>query len=410
VPPPSSGRYNAAVDEARYTNKGFGLKQVIGGQVVRDYASALVDRMRAEGFSLQVGELTFRLAQEFGFCYGVDRAIEYAYETRERFPDRNLFITGEIIHNPRVNGRLTDLGIRFLSATEGNAAFDDLGRDDVVLLPAFGVPVATMDRLRRAGCIVVDTTCGSVLNVWKNVERYAMDGFTSLIHGKWDHEETRATSSRALLHPDGHYLVVADMAEARIAADYVERGGDASAFRAGFVNAVSPGFDPDRHLERIGCANQTTMLSGESLAIAETMRRALVARFGDADAAARFRAFDTICSATQERQDALRAMLERHPLDVLLVIGGYNSSNTTHLLEIGAEMGVPTFHIQDASCIAGAQTIRHQPLHGRAEIGSLDWLGDGPRTIGVTAGASTPNAEIERVIRRVAGIRGAQPV
>ena len=395
--------------EARYTNKGFGLKQVIGGQVVRDYASPLVDRMRAEGFTLQAGELTFRLAQEFGFCYGVDRAIEYAYETREKFPERNLFITGEIIHNPRVNGRLVELGIRFLSGTAGGASFDDIRPDDVVLLPAFGVPVATMSRLREAGCVVVDTTCGSVLNVWKNVERYAKDGFTSLIHGKWDHEETRATSSRALLHPGGHYLVVADMAEARVAADYVERGGDAAAFRARFVNAISPGFDPDRDLARIGCANQTTMLSGESLAIAERMRRALCARFGEADAAARFRAFDTICSATQERQDALDALLEQHRLDVLLVIGGYNSSNTMHLLEIGTAKGVPTFHIQDASCIAGAQAIRHQPLHGTAEIISHDWLPDGPRTIGVTAGASTPNAEIERVIRGVTGIRGVQP-
>jgi 4-hydroxy-3-methylbut-2-enyl diphosphate reductase len=397
------------VGEARYTNKGFGLKQVIGGQVVRDYASPLVDRMRAQGFTLQAGDLTFRLAQEFGFCYGVDRAIEYAYETREKFPERNLFITGEIIHNPRVNGRLVELGIRFLSGTAGDASFDDIRPDDVVLLPAFGVPVATMSRLREAGCVVVDTTCGSVLNVWKNVERYAKDGFTSLIHGKWDHEETRATSSRALLHPGGHYLVVADMAEARVAADYVERGGDTAAFRARFVNAISPGFDPDRHLARIGCANQTTMLSGESLAIAERMRRALSARFGEADSAARFRAFDTICSATQERQDALGAMLEQHPLDVLLVIGGYNSSNTMHLLEIGAAKGVPTFHIQDASCIAGAQAIRHQPLHGTAEITSRDWLPDGPRTIGITAGASTPNAEIERVIRGVTGIRGVQP-
>jgi 4-hydroxy-3-methylbut-2-enyl diphosphate reductase len=199
------------------------------------------------------------------------------------------------------------------------------------------------------------------------------------------------------------------MDEARVAADYVESGGDATAFRARFANAISPGFDPDLHLTRLGCANQTTMLSGESLAIADRMRRALVARFGADDGAARFRAFDTICSATQERQDALYAMLDRHRLDVLLVIGGYNSSNTTHLLEIGLEKGVPTFHIQDASGIAGEQLIRHQPLHQTAESASRNWLPDGPRAIGVTAGASTPNAEIEHVIRRVAGIRGIEP-
>ena len=397
------------MSDARYTNKGFGLKQVIGGQVMRDYASALVDRMRAEGFCLTAGDLTFRLAQEFGFCYGVDRAIEYAYETREKFPDKRLFITGEIIHNPRVNGRLSDLGIRFLDGRDEGAAFPALRPDDVVLLPAFGVPVATMGLLREAGCIVVDTTCGSVLNVWKNVERYAKQGFTALIHGRFDHEETRATSSRALLHPGGHYLVVLNMDEALVAADYVEHGGDAGAFRARFAHAISPGFDPDVHLARLGCANQTTMLSGESLAIAERMRQALVARFGADDAARRFLAFDTICSATQERQDALQALIAEHRLDVLLVIGGYNSSNTSHLLEIGLERGVPTFHIQDASRIAEAGLIHHQPLHRRAETATSDWLKDGPAAIGVTAGASTPNAEIEAVIRRVAGIRGVEP-
>jgi 4-hydroxy-3-methylbut-2-enyl diphosphate reductase len=393
------------VTDARYTNKGFGLKQVIGGQVVRDYASPLVERMRAQDFRLTTGELTFHLAQEFGFCYGVDRAIEYAYETREKFPDKRVFITGEIIHNPRVNGRLFEMGIRFLDGSDDGAGFPVLRPDDVVLLPAFGVTVPTMSLLREAGCIVVDTTCGSVLNVWKNVERYAKLGFTALIHGRFDHEETRATSSRALLHPGGHHLVVLNMDEARVAADYIENGGDADAFRARFAHAISPGFDPDVHLMRLGCANQTTMLSGESLAIAERLRRALVARFGADEAARRFLAFDTICSATQERQDALHALLAGRRLDALLVIGGYNSSNTSHLLEIGLERGVATFHIQDASRIAAADRILHQPLHGTAEITSQDWLKDGPAAIGVTAGASTPNAEIERVIRRVAALR-----
>jgi 4-hydroxy-3-methylbut-2-enyl diphosphate reductase len=396
------------VSDPRYTNRGFGLKQVIGGQVVRDYASALVDRMRAQEFSLTVGDLTFHLAQEFGFCYGVDRAIEYAYETREKFPDKRLFITGEIIHNPRVNGRLSDLGIRFLDGTDAGASFSALQTEDVVLLPAFGVPVATMGLLREAGCIVVDTTCGSVLNVWKNVERYAKQGFTALIHGRFDHEETRATSSRALLHPGGHYLVVLNMEEAQIAADYVEHGGDADAFRARFADAISPGFDPDVQLMRLGCANQTTMLAGESLAIAERMRQALVTRFGADDALRRFLAFDTICSATQERQDALHALLAGRRIDVLLVIGGYNSSNTSHLLEIGIERGVPTFHVQDASCIEGPSLIRHQPLHRTAETATSNWLKDGPAAIGVTAGASTPNAELERVVRRVAALRGLE--
>ncbi|HEX4823944.1 MAG TPA: 4-hydroxy-3-methylbut-2-enyl diphosphate reductase [Candidatus Polarisedimenticolaceae bacterium] len=384
--------------EPRYTNRGFGLKQVIGGQVVRDYASPLVDRMRTEGFKLEAGDLTFHLAQEFGFCYGVDRAVEYAYETREKFPDRTIHITGEIIHNPRVNGRLTEMGIRFLD----DKTVDELGAEDVVLLPAFGVTVPTMERLRRAGCVVVDTTCGSVLNVWKNVERYAKDGYTSLIHGTWSHEETRATASRA-----GRYVIVRDMDEAEVVARMIEHGGDSAAFLERFRHAVSPGFDPAVHLERLGCANQTTMLSSESLAVAARVRRAVATRHGEDEAKLRFRAFDTICSATQERQDALRALVSGTPLDLLLVIGGYNSSNTTHLLEIGIEHGLPTFHIQDASCLEGLDALRHQPLHRKAEAVAPGWLAPGRRTIGVTAGASTPNAEIERVIRRVATLRGA---
>jgi 4-hydroxy-3-methylbut-2-enyl diphosphate reductase len=297
------------------------------------------------------------------------------------------------------------MGIRFLDQA-GESAFEALGSDDVVLLPAFGVTVPTMERLRSAGCVVVDTTCGSVLNVWKNVERYAKDGFTSLIHGTWNHEETRATSSRALLHPGGQYVVVRDMAEAEVVAEFIERGGDPQAIRKRFQHAVSPGFDAGSHLERLGCANQTTMLSSESLAIAERVRRAMVARHGAAEAASRFRAFDTICSATQERQDALVALVDSTPLHVLLVVGGYNSSNTSHLLEIGVEHGVPAFHVQDASCIVSSRSLRHLPLHAKTEADADGWLPEGAVAVGVTAGASTPNAEIERVMRRVCELRG----
>jgi 4-hydroxy-3-methylbut-2-enyl diphosphate reductase len=278
------------------------------------------------------------------------------------------------------------------------------------LLPAFGVPIDTMGRLRAAGCIVVDTTCGSVLNVWKNVERYAKDGFTSLIHGTWNHEETRATSSRALLHPGGRFIVVRDMDEAGAVAAHIESGGDREAFWRRFAHAASKAFDPHRDLERLGCANQTTMLATESLAIAERVRQALVKRHGAAEAALRFRAFDTICSATQERQDALYALLDAQKLDVLLVIGGYNSSNTTHLLEIGLARGIPTFHILEADCLEGPARLRHQPLHAKRESVAEDWLAEAPAAIGVTAGASTPNAEIERVIRRVASFRGVETV
>ncbi len=393
------------MSDDRYINRGFGLKQAIGGQLVRDYHSELVDRMRQEGFSLEAGGVTFRLAQEFGFCYGVDRAIEYAYETREKFPERRIFITGEIIHNPGVNQRLQDMGIRFLDGRDGEASYDGLLEDDVVLLPAFGVPLDQMSLLRGKNCILVDTTCGSVLNVWKNVDKFTRDGFTALIHGKYDHEETRATASRATKHADGHSIVVRDMEEADAVCEQIERHGDRARFLTRFAPALSPGFNPDLHLERIGCANQTTMLSSESLAIAARIRASIERRFGPAEVAQRFRSFDTICSATQERQDAVQAMLREHRLDLMLVIGGYNSSNTTHLVEIAAEH-VPAFHIQTADCLLDTRSLRHQPLGSRVEATASEWLPDGPIVVGVTAGASTPNSEIGRVIGRIASLRG----
>ena len=197
----------------------------------------------------RAGELTFRLAKEFGFCYGVDRAVEYAYEARLRFPDRNIYITGEIIHNPYVNQRLKDMGIRFLEGPYGSEEkFEPVGAADVVLLPAFGVSMDELAILKRIGCVLVDTTCGSVLNVWKNVERYARDGFTSIVHGKYWHEETKATVSRAIQFTDGHYLVVRDLAEAEVTCNYIKKGGETSAFFERFKNAISPGFDPTRHL------------------------------------------------------------------------------------------------------------------------------------------------------------------
>jgi 4-hydroxy-3-methylbut-2-en-1-yl diphosphate reductase len=391
--------------EPKYIKRGFGLKQVITGKLAHDYRSPLVERMRSEGYRLDAGDLSFRLAREFGFCYGVDRAVEYAYETREKFPDRRIFLTGEIIHNPGVNQRLRDMGIGFLDGTEAqDVRIEDLRGGDVVLLPAFGVPLGEMEVLRATGAVLVDTTCGSVLNVWKNVENYARDGLTALIHGKYDHEETRATASRALEHASGRYLVVRDLAETEMVCGYIERGGDAGAFLRRFAAAVSPGFDPDRDLGRIGCANQTTMLSSESLAIAGRVRAAMIARWGEEEAARRFRAFDTICSATQERQDALFSLLRDVALDLLIVIGGYNSSNTTHLVEIAAGK-VPAYHIRSAGCLESSGRIRHQPLGCRGEIVTEDWLRDGPVTIGLTAGASTPDIEIEKVIRRIASFR-----
>jgi 4-hydroxy-3-methylbut-2-enyl diphosphate reductase len=346
------------------------------------------------------------LAREFGFCYGVDRAVDYAYQTRKKFPDRSVFLTGEIIHNPHVNDRLRAQQIRILTDPgEDRAA---LGPDDVVILPAFGVSVQDLLAFERQGCTLVDTTCGSVLNVWKNVRRYAQDGFTSVIHGKVQHEETRATASQATQYRDGHFLIVRDEAEAAIACDFIRHGGDKRAFIERFGDAVSAGFDPARDLARIGCANQTTMLMTESLAIGEMFRQAMADRYGAGDLDTRFRAFDTICSATQERQDAVVALLDDHPVDLVVVIGGYNSSNTCNLARICAER-VPTFHIAEPDCLVSAADIRHRPIGAPstanvAEAIGRGWLPGGPIAIGLTAGASTPNNIVGQVIERLASL------
>ncbi len=399
--------------ELTYFRRGFGLKKDIEGDLRQDYASAIVDHLRAHDFELQAGRLTFRLAREFGFCYGVDRAVEYAYETRRKFPDRPIKLVGEIIHNPHVNRRMEEMGISFLHHGAG-AAFDfsPVGPDDVVILPAFGVTVGDFERLRALGCIVVDTTCGSVLNVWKRVESYARDGFTSVIHGKHWHEETRATASQALKYPEGRYLVVLDMAEARLVCDFIEQGGEPAALAARFEGKTSDGFDFSRHLERIGVANQTTMLAGESLAIAAEFRKSLEKRWGGEELPARFRSFDTICSATQERQDAVLALLADPP-DLMVVIGGYNSSNTTHLAKLCDHRGVRTVHIEDAACVdPAAGTLRYRHPGAAAEVIEAGWL-EGVRSIGLTAGASTPNNKIGETIVRIceaAGVELAAPL
>ena len=392
--------------ESTYFRKGFGLKGAIEGQLTSDYPSHVVEALRANDHQLVVGRLNFRLAREFGFCYGVDRAVDYAYETRHKFPDRRLFLAGEIIHNPHVNQKLRDMGIGFLThAADGEFDFSSLTADDVVIMPAFGVTIQDFERLRAVGCVMVDTTCGSVLNVWKRVDSYARDGYTAIIHGKHWHEETKATASQVTKHPNGRYLVVLNMDEARLVCDYIEGRGDAAVLAEQFARAVSPGFDFQHDLVRVGLANQTTMLSGESLAIAEEFRLSMIRRYGDGAVADHVRTFDTICSATQERQDAVVRLLDE-PLDVMLVVGGYNSSNTCHLAALVHSKGVRVFHIEDADCIdPQAGTIRHQPVRQKREVIESAWLG-GARIIGLTAGASTPNNKIGETVLRVCETAG----
>jgi 4-hydroxy-3-methylbut-2-enyl diphosphate reductase len=391
-----------------YFRKGFGLKADVQEELAADYDGRLVDLLKAQAYTLTVGDTTVRLAREFGFCYGVERAVDYAYQTHRKFPDRAIYLVGEIIHNPLVNDRLREMGVEILERPEPTGAFDfsRITPQDVVIMPAFGVTIDDFAALREIGCVLVDTTCGSVLNVWKRVESYARDGFTALIHGKYYHEETRATASQVRKYPEGHYLVVRNMDEARLVCDFIEGRLSAEELMTTFARAVSPGFDPERHLQRVGVANQTTMLARESLAIAEEVGASIERGRGAAARAENFRSFDTICSATQERQDAVRELLDEG-VDVMVVIGGFNSSNTISLAALCADK-VPTYHIETSNAIdPDSGNIHFRPaLVKHTEADASDWMATGPLRIGVTAGASTPNNKIGDVVARILATRG----
>lgn len=379
------------------------IMKLVEAQVQAHYRSGLVERLRALGGTLTIGALTVRLAKEFGFCYGVERAIDLAYAARKVFPAERIILLGEIIHNPEVNEQLREMGVVTLPG-DGDLDLVGVNAEDIVIVPAFGARFPVMQKLKEIGCRLVDTTCGDVMSVWKRVRHNARDGATSIIHGKARHEETRATASRAIDEGRGHYLIVLNIEEADAVCDYIRRGGDQEAFLARFGGGTSPGFDPDLHLQIVGVANQTTMMRGETEEIQRRIRQAIVDRYG-ADALPRhFRSFDTICGATQERQDALAELLAEPP-DLLIVIGGYNSSNTSHLAEMG-EARLPTYFLRNASRIVSADFIRHYDMRGRQEVETHGWLPKGEIVVGLTAGASCPNNLIEDVILRLFELRG----
>ncbi len=390
--------------ESAIVRRGFGLKELVKDDLAADYRSQLVETIRQGVHEVRAGDLTIRLAKEFGFCYGVERAVDYAYETRKRFPDRRIFLTNELIHNPRVNNKLRDMGIRFLHGSgEGDIQVEALTPEDVVIIAAFGTPVSEMDLLQQRGCVLVDATCGSVIQVWKRVEQYAREGFTAVVHGNYRHEETRATVSRATQYPSGKYVVVWDKAEAAVVCRAITDGAEPAAFLRQFEGKTSPGFDPSRDLARVGVANQTTMLSSESLEIAEMLKVATAQRYGATALGEHFRSFDTICSATQDRQDAIMDLVKKG-LDLVIILGGFNSSNTNHLCEIASQF-TAAYHIDDAGCILSAEEIRHKPAGRHEPVVTREWLPAKPLIIGVTAGASTPNRVIGDAIERLLACR-----
>ena len=395
----------------RYNRRGFGLGEEVAGSLQTAYQSDLIASLRTHGHELREGRLTVRLAEAFGFCWGVERAVAMAYETRRHYPTERIWITNEIIHNPSVNDHLREMDVLFIPVDDDVKDFSEVATGDVVILPAFGATVQEMQLLSERGCHIVDTTCPWVSKVWNTVEKHKKQAFTSIIHGKVKHEETLATSSFA-----GTYLVVLDLAEAQMVCDYIlasgaaaadpaERAAARQAFMARFALASSPGFDPDRDLNRLGVANQTTMLKSETEEIGRMFERTMLQRFGPIEINEHFLAFNTICDATQERQDAMFALVDE-PLDLMVVIGGYNSSNTTHLQEIAVSRGIHSFHIDTPERIGPGNRIEHKPLGGDLEV--LDpFLPEGPIRVGITSGASTPDRVVEDVIQRLIGLTAA---
>ncbi|MBI3415748.1 MAG: 4-hydroxy-3-methylbut-2-enyl diphosphate reductase [Verrucomicrobia bacterium] len=382
------------------------IMQAVQAQVISHYRSELVERIRANGYILSAdGLLTVKLAKEFGFCYGVERAIDLAYAARKSYPpEKPIYLLGEIIHNPEVNDQIRNLGIQTISNKPTEQEMARLRKEDVVIIPAFGTEVTTRAKLEAKGCVLVDTTCGDVMSVWKRVRQYARETVTSIIHGKAWHEETKATSSQATASGGGHYLVVFTLAETDYVCDYIVNGGNKTEFLEKFKDAYSAGFDPDVHLQAVGVANQTTMLRGETEEVQRRIRAAMIKKYGEATIDRHFRFFDTICGATQDRQDALEKLL-REPMDLLLVIGGYNSSNTSHLAEMG-EAKLPTYFIKNAAKMASDKVIVHYNQHLHNEVETENWLPQGKITVGITAGASCPNNLIEDAIRRLFELRG----
>jgi len=377
-----------------YHRKGFGHEAEVADTLKTTYQSHLIQQLRENQHTLKQGQVTIRLAEAFGFCWGVERAVAMAYETRTHFPHQRIWITNEIIHNPSVNQHLRNMQVEFIPVVNGEKDFSKVGCGDVVILPAFGASVQEMHLLRDKSCVIVDTTCPWVAKVWNSVEKHKKIQYTSIIHGKYNHEETIATSSFA-----GKYLVVLNMDEARYVADYILHGGDRVTFDQKFHNAFSHGFDPDYDLEAIGIANQTTMLKSETELIGKLFEHTMLQKYGPQALHQHFQAFNTICDATQERQDAMFELVEDH-LDLIVVIGGFNSSNTTHLQEIAVERKIPSYHIDCAERIGPGNRIEHKPLGESLQI-QEQWLPPGEVVVGITSGASTPDKVVEDVIEKL---------
>jgi 4-hydroxy-3-methylbut-2-enyl diphosphate reductase len=381
------------------------LDYFIGENIKKDYfRSDLVEKLSqtGEGLSSAHGKLTVYLPPKLGFCHGVVRAIRMAMYTAEKYPDRRIFLLNEMIHNPFVNRQLLEHGIGFLEGvySKGSAGLKSLTPDDIVIVPAFGSTPSVYDELTKIGCTVVDTTCGEVLSVWKRVQKYNEVDYTTLVFGKYAHEETIATASRSR-----RYLVMKDLAETRMVADAIRNPSPAAeqALMEYFRRASSPDFHPEKDLQRVGMASQTTMYASEFIQASGLIRKAMLDRFGEDALKDHFLELDTICSATQSRQDAIQILLPY--VELMIVVGGYNSSNTTSLARIASQR-VPTYHV-DGSGKISSERLLHQPVGSKNEVSQANWLPERAHLeIGMTSGASTPDSVLEQVIAEVLALDG----
>jgi 4-hydroxy-3-methylbut-2-enyl diphosphate reductase len=383
-----------------YNRKGFGHKAEVATQLQTEYQSSLIQQIRDHNYTFTQGNVTIRLAQAFGFCWGVERAVAMAYETRKHFPTERIWITNEIIHNPSVNQRMQEMEVQFVPVEGNNKDFSVIEQGDVVILPAFGASVQEMQLLHDKGCQIVDTTCPWVSKVWNTVEKHKKREYTSIIHGKYKHEETVATSSFA-----GKYLIVLNLQEAEYVANYILNGGNREEFLNKFAKACSAGFDPEQDLERVGIANQTTMLKGDTEKIGKIFEQTMMQKYGPVELNQHFQSFNTICDATQERQDAMLELVE-DKLDLMVVIGGFNSSNTTQLQQIASDRNIPSYHIDSVERILSFNAIEHRQLGGELTI-SENWLPIGDIVVGVTSGASTPDKVVEDIIEKIFSLKSA---